>query len=88
MTYESALPALCRFVRSLACGCSSLRAQTRSYRLELTNGTSGLIVLVNVSDKPIAAFHFADQCGAGSSSFTRDVLDSPSGQELAQTLGP
>ena len=59
--------------------CKPLDAQDRHYRLELTDGTSGHVALVNEAHKPIEAFHFSGSCGAGGSESTYDSLDYPGG---------
>jgi hypothetical protein len=65
------------------CGCSmSLLAQGRGYHMELSDGTSGWVILVNDSQIPIEAFHFVGKCRiagreVAGSEFTYDALDSP-----------
>ena len=65
------------------CVCAPLLAQTRGYHMELSDRTSGWVILVNDSDKPIEAFYFSGQCndvnarGGVGTYFTYDALQSP-----------
>ncbi len=59
------------------CGGVSISAQHRGYHMQLSNGTSGWVAIINDSQRPIEAFHFAGQCGNGAESFTYDALDGP-----------
>jgi hypothetical protein len=57
---------------------SPLCAQTPGYRVELSEGTNGQIILENDSSEDIQAFHLSAHCGASSQYLTKDILDSPS----------
>jgi hypothetical protein len=69
---------------SILCGSAPLLAQTRGYHMELSDRTSGWVILVNDSDKPIEAFYFSGQCnalnagGGAGMQFTYDALENPS----------
>jgi len=55
-----------------------LLAQNPAYRVELSGGTTGQIILENDSRQDIEAFHFSAECGASSGMKTSsDILDSP-----------
>ena len=51
-------------------------AQSPGYRLELSDGASGWVILVNDSQKPIEAFSFTGECGSGGTGYTYDALNS------------
>ena len=57
---------------------SPLCAQSPAYHVELSEGTSGQIILENGSSEDIEAFHLSGHCGTTSQYLTRDILDSPS----------
>jgi hypothetical protein len=59
---------------TMLCGCALL-AQSRSYHMELSDGTSGWGILVNDSQKTIEAYHFSAKC--------RGVRPGESGLELS-----
>ena len=50
-------------------------AQTPAYHLELSDGTSGWVILVNDSQKPIEAFTATATCGAMTTTPTYDALE-------------
>jgi hypothetical protein len=50
-------------------------AQTPAYHLEFSNGTSGWVILVNDSQKPIEAFSAKATCGATTTTPTYDALE-------------
>ncbi len=50
-------------------------AQTPAYHLEFSNGTSGWVILVNDSPKPIEAFSAKATCGATTTTPTYDALE-------------
>ena len=61
-------------------GCVSLLAQSRSYHMELSDGTSGWVILVNDSQKTIEAYHFSAKCsgvrpGESGLELSYDALD-------------
>lgn len=69
------------------CGSARLSGQTRSYHMELSDGTSGYVILVNDSSKTIEAFRFRATCETngrigGSTSADYDKLWTPG------TVGP
>jgi hypothetical protein len=72
------------FCIGILCICAPLLAQTRGYHMELSDRTSGWVILVNDSDKPIEAFYFSAQCndvnarGGAGMQFTYDALQNPS----------
>lgn len=55
--------------------CRQLIAQERGYHTELSDGTSGWIILVNDSQKPIETFSLTGKCGTISTEFVHDSLD-------------
>jgi len=61
----------------LTCLAAMIAGQNRSYRVELSDGTTGRVMVVNESDEPMEAFHFQEDCGASHShfSFSQDRLD-------------
>jgi len=70
------------FCLTIFCGSAPLLAQNRGYHLELSDRTSGWVILVNDSEKPIEAFYFSGQCndvnarGGAGTYFTYDALQS------------
>ncbi|MFT4113721.1 hypothetical protein [Silvibacterium sp.] len=54
-----------------------LAANSRGYHMELSDGSSGWVILVNDSQKPIEAFHFKGKCGNAGTATVHDALDSP-----------
>jgi len=58
----------------------SLTAQTRHYRMELSSGTSGYVILENDSQSSIEAFHVKGQCGSVGMEATSDILEGPNGR--------
>ena len=71
----------------MLCGYIPLSAQHRGYRMQLSNGTSGWVALVNDSEKPIEAFHFTGQCGNMiGNDFTYDALDSAGSRMLHPSI--
>jgi hypothetical protein len=48
---------------TLLCGCTPLLAQSSNYHVELSDRTSGTIIFVNDSKKPIEAFSISGRCG-------------------------
>ena len=57
--------------------CLPLSAQSRSYHMELADGTSGRVAVANDSAKPIEAFHITGRCGQAGIATGYDVLQSP-----------
>jgi hypothetical protein len=58
-----------------ACVALILGGQSRSYRVELSNGASGRVMVVNDSDLPMEAFHLQGECGNVGDEFSDDELD-------------
>lgn len=66
---------------TMLCGCVPLLAQGRGYHAELSDGTSGWVILVNDSQKTIEAYHLSAKCmGQGrvrmGEELSYDTLDS------------
>lgn len=61
------------FLCILCCGVW-LNAQVPNYHVELTDGTSGYVILVNASAKTIEAFHLTTTCGNSAGSPYYDKL--------------
>src|SRR5580700_6004196 len=56
-------PALFLFAcLSMLCGCTPLLAQVRGCHMELSDGTSGWVILVNDSEKTVEAYHLSAKC--------------------------
>ena len=63
----------------LLCSGFSIRAQRPGFHTEFSGGTSGPVVLVNDSQKPIEAFRGQGQCGSGTTPLYLDDLNTPKG---------
>jgi hypothetical protein len=61
---------------TILCTCAPLFAQSNNYHVELSDGTSGMIVFTNDSKKSIEAFQISAKCGDHiGSNPTYDALD-------------
>jgi hypothetical protein len=65
------------------CACAHLAGQVRGYHKELSDGTSGYVILANDSSKTIEAFRYKATCArngrlGGSTSADYDMLSTPS----------
>jgi hypothetical protein len=63
----------------LSLGTLAASAQTPGYRLELSDHTSGWVILVNDTQKPIEAFTVKATCGPVTANPTYDALDFSAG---------
>ena len=73
---------------ALACMAVVVLGQSQSYSLELSDGTTGRVMVVNESDQPMEAFHFHSECGNGGFEFVEDQLASwGSGSDLTDLSG-
>ena len=64
---------------ALVC-CLPLSAQSSSYHMELSDGTSGRVAVVNDSAKPIEAFHITGRCELAGLAMGYDMLRLPGAQ--------
>jgi len=61
---------------SIYCGALSAQSQTVHTHIQLSEGTSGHIIVINGSPKTIEAFHMKSKCGTGGGDTTKDKLES------------
>jgi hypothetical protein len=70
------------FCLCIAYGCAQLGGQTHDYHVELSDGTSGEVFVVNDGGKPIEAYHFVSKCGSFETDSTVDILAAGGGLKV------